>query len=878
VGGFMITTRAGPQGVQRGEARATSWLINELQKRAKVPLIFGADLERGLAMRVDGGTSFPQAMAVGATGDPDAAYVVGRITALEARAIGIQWIFAPVADVNSNPENPIINIRSFGEDPARVAEFVAAFVRGVQENGALACAKHFPGHGDTHADSHLEMPMVSADRARLERVELVPFGAAISAGVASVMTGHLAVPAIETDAKLPATLSKRVMTDLLRGELGFEGVAITDAMDMAGVTAAFAPGDAAVRAIAAGADVALMSPDPAAALAGLEAAVAGGQLSIERVEEAVTRILRAKATVGLNESRFVEWASQGEQLARPQYLETASEMAERGVTLLRDEENLIPLRARDGKRVLFVAVAGDADATPAAAMEHELRERCDLAAGIKCDTKYATAASVSLPDEESYDFAIVALLVRVADRKGSVSLPAEQAALVEELLGGKKPVIIAAFGSPYVIERFPAARTWLAGFSTTDVVQRALVRALFGETAIAGYLPVSIPGARPPLRIGDGIRRAAAASPLSAEHKIVRALSSAGRVLESAIRDRAFPGAVLAIVFEGRTAFAPFGKQTYDAGATPVAEQTIFDLASLTKAVVTATLVAQEVEPGKMNFDAPVAAYLPEWLGHERSTARQSVTIRHLLTHTSGLPAHVDFFKLAKSKSEIIARSLREPLEYEPGTKSLYSDLDFMILGEILERITGKPLDLLAQERIFAPLGMRNSVFNPTRDLRARVAPTEHDATFRKRLVHGEVHDENAFAMGGVAGHAGLFSTAGDLAIFARAMLNRGSIGSQRILRPATVSEITKAQPLSGNTRTLGWMVPTENSSSGRYFSKSSYGHTGFTGTSLWIDPEKDLAVILLTNRVYPTRENDKITAVRPAVHDAIVESLGLNR
>ena len=294
VGGFMLATRQGPQGIQRSQVYPTAELTNDLQDHAEIPLLFGADFERGTVMRLEEGTSFPHAMAVAATGSPQDAYEVGRITALEARAAGIHWIFAPDADVNSNPANPIINTRSFGEDPHRVASFVAAFTKGVEENGALATAKHFPGHGDTSIDSHLDLPRTDADRKRLDEVELVSFRAAIAAGVSSVMTGHLSVPALEPNENIPATLSHEILTGLLRRKMHFDGLIVTDALDMAGVAERFSPGEVAVRAILAGADVLLIPPNPDAALAALYEAVGSGRLSIARVDASVKRILRER--------------------------------------------------------------------------------------------------------------------------------------------------------------------------------------------------------------------------------------------------------------------------------------------------------------------------------------------------------------------------------------------------------------------------------------------------------------------------------------------------------------------------------------------------------------------------------------------------------
>src|SRR2546428_390753 len=318
LGGFVVQTRGAPLGIERSQVYPTAVLANHLQSHAKIPLLIGADFERGTAMRLDEGTSFPLAMAVAATGSPQDAYTVGRITAIEARAAGVQWVFAPVADVNSNPDNPIINTRSFGEDPQRVAEFVAAFVRGVEENGALATAKHFPGHGDTATDSHIDLPIVRADRKRLESEELVPFRAAIAAGVSSIMTGHLSVPAYEPDPNVPATLSPNILTGLLRRQLGFKGLVVTDAMSMGGITVRYPPGEAAVRAFLAGSDAVLMPPVPNAAFEALRDAVRTGRISKARLDESVTRLLSAKARLGLYKSKLVDLNAVNAEVGKPE--------------------------------------------------------------------------------------------------------------------------------------------------------------------------------------------------------------------------------------------------------------------------------------------------------------------------------------------------------------------------------------------------------------------------------------------------------------------------------------------------------------------------------------------------------------------------------
>jgi beta-glucosidase-like glycosyl hydrolase/CubicO group peptidase (beta-lactamase class C family) len=874
VGGLVVRTRGTPLGIVRSQVYPAAALANQLQGHAKVPLLVAADFERGTAMRLEEGTSFPHAMAVAATGDPHDAYEQGRITALEARAAGVHWVFAPVADVNSNAENPIINTRSFGEDAPRVAELAAAFVRGVEEHGALSSTKHFPGHGDTRTDSHIDLPTVAAERARLEQVDLLPFRAAIAAGTSSIMTGHLAVPALEPDTGLPATLSSNVLTTLLRDEMGYDGLIVTDALDMGGVAMRYTPAESAVRSVEAGADILLVPVNTDAALAGLKSAVQSGRISLARIHQSVERVLRAKARVGLHKQRVVNLDALNSSLRRPEYVAAAQDIADRGVTLLRDAAGQLPLDATRPLRALLLVAAGDLDAYPGEDLERELRWRVDELRVVRTDVRFAPAEQAKLPPPETYDVVLAAVFVRVADRKGTIGLPENQAALVRQLLAGEKPSVVLAFGNPYLIEKFPEAKTWLAAFSTVDVAQRAAVRALFGQVPIRGRIPVSVPGVA---GAGDGLHVAAHPMALrEASAGLQARLGPAFDVIHRAIADGAFPGAVLAVGYQGDLAVQQFGRFTYEADSPQVAAETVYDLASLTKPVVTATAAAMLVEEGALQLDQPVARYLPEWASGPQPDWRAQVKVQHLLTHSSGLPAHKPFFEQSRSKADILQRVFAEPLEAEPGARMVYSDLGLILLGEIVERLSGETLAQFAAKRIFQPLGMNSVQFNPSRSLRASIPPTEMDSTYRKRLVQGEVHDENAFAMGGVAGHAGLFGNAADLARFAQMLLNGGTYAHQRILRRGTVVRFTAPLDVAGTPRALGWALPSEGASCGRYFSARSFGHTGFTGTSLWIDPEKQLFVILLTNRVHPTRENNKIREVRPALHDAVVEALGL--
>ncbi len=902
VGGFIVVTQMSPLGIVKSQVYPTAILANQLQAASKLPLLIGADFERGTAMRLDEGTSFPTAMALAAAGDPHDAYTMGKITALEARAAGVHWIYAPDADVNNNPNNPIINTRSFGEDPARVADFVRQFVRGVEENGGLATAKHFPGHGDTASDSHLDLPVIHADKQRLEDLELVPFRAAIAAGVSSVMTAHLSIPSLEPDPNTPATLSANILTGLLRNELKYEGLVITDAMDMGGITVRYAPGEAAVRAVLAGADALLMPPVPDAAFEALQQAVKSKRISRERLDASVRRILEAKARLGLNKTRLVDVNGLNAKIGSTAWQDEAQQISDRGVTLLRDTAKRLPLDLAKPSRALLLAFYADPEPYPGEDLEKQLKTRFDSVTTLRADTRFVSASNLQLPPADSYDVAILALFVRVSDRKGNVDVPAEQIALAQQLYKAGKPVITAAFGSPYLIERFPEAETWIAAFGISDVAQISMARAIFGEIPVRGHLPVTIPGVN--LKAGFGMELPV--RPLKLQAMDVRGeakLQLAFDVVEKAIADRAFPGATLAIGCRGKVSVHAFGKLSYEANAPLVKPDTMYDIASLTKVLVTTTLVAKLAEGDfavPLDLDAKVERYLPEWasgaepqkglkdLLQENPAARDwrhRVTVRHLMTHTSGLPAFKEYWRDSSSdasakrstgKADTLARIFAEPLESEPGSKMVYSDLGIILMAEIIERLTGRTLDDLGKNYVFGPLEMKDTMYRPPKKLWPAIAPTEIDNNLRHRLVQGEVHDENAFTIGGVSGHAGVFSTAPDLAAFCQMMLNGGVYANERMLRRATVAQFTAPQSLAGGTRTLGWVVPTEGSSSGHYFSPHSFGHTGFTGTSIWIDPDHQVFVVLLTNRVHPTRENQQIAQVRPALHDAVMQALGL--
>jgi beta-N-acetylhexosaminidase len=497
----IVEYHVGSYHVYGGDPAAVALIINEMQRLAKVPLLITDNFEGGAGYVLFGATRLPLGMAIGATGDEKLAYAAGKVAATEGRAIGVNVNFYPVADVQNNPENPIINIRSFGEDPARVAQFVRAYIRGAEDNGQIATAKHFPGHGDVATDSHLQMPTLDVTAQRLESVELPPFRAAVAENVGAVMSAHIWLPQLEPEKGLPATLSKNVMTDLLRGTLGFRGIVFTDSMGMRGVRDGFAEGDAAVRAVEAGADILVTPPDLPAAFDAIKAAVTSGRIPPSRIDESVRRILRAKARLNLHEprNRFVDvnriMTSVGTRANR----DLAQSISDQAVTLVRDEHNVLPLRPSADLRVVQINIldtrGGWREGAPGRTVIAELAKRFPRAVTVQVDDQITPAELELVRKLASVaDALVVNGFVRVAAYKGSINLTPASMALMRELAAMKKPVVFAVFGSPYVLTHIPDLPSYVVAYDTYPGAESAAIRAITGEIPFKGKLPISLPG------------------------------------------------------------------------------------------------------------------------------------------------------------------------------------------------------------------------------------------------------------------------------------------------------------------------------------------------------------------------------------------------
>lgn len=854
----------------RGDVYETADMINYFQKMAEIPLLISADFEWGTAMRLDNTTHFPPAMGIAATGKPEYAYEVGKITAIEGRAIGIHQNYAPTVDVNNNYKNPIINIRSFGETPDIVSKFAVEFIRGLQENGMIATAKHFPGHGDTDIDSHLDLPIINHPKSRLDSIELAPFKEAIKSGVKSIMIAHISFPQIDTVKGLPSTLSYNIVTGILKNELGFKGLIVTDAMTMRGVTKLYSNALASVLAVKAGNDIILIPPDVDESIDAIVKAVKRGEISEERINESVRKILEFKYDLGLHKNRFVDVDKIRDVVATEEHIRKAKEIARASITVVKND-GILPLMQFDNKKILLVTMVDSNDPNSGNSFVSEVSKRYDNISFERVDLRSTDEELRAILSKlNGFDLVIVSAYVRVRSYQPSLSLPEKHSRLLKQILASDKPVVLISFGNPYIVVEYPNVKAYICSYSDAQPVVEATAEVLFGEISPQGKLPVNIPNFA---TLGTGLSypqttlRYGYPDEAGFDSAKLAVLDS---IMERAIQDSVSPGAVLLVARNGIIAYhKAFGTYSYDPYSRRVNPSSIYDMASITKVAATTISIMKLYEEGKINLDDPVSKYIPKFA----QNGKEKVTLKNLLLHNSGLPSWKPFYQLCKTPDEILDSIYAQPLVYKTGDSTVYSDLGFITLGKVVEVVTGMTLDQYVKKMFYIPLGMKNTTFLPPDKWIENIAPTEYDSLLGK-FIHGVVHDENARALGGVSGHAGLFSNARDLAVLMQMILNGGEYGGKRFFKSETVELFTKRWP---NNRGLGWdnaLSPYGKSALDGAFGENAFGHTGFTGTSVYVYPEKNVIAVLLTNRVHPTRANTKHIQLRKVVHKAIASAI----
>lgn len=884
---------------------------------AKTPLLMTLDGEWGLSMRIKDTPRFPRNMALGAIRDTRLLYEYGREVARECKLMGINVDFAPDADVNTNPANPVIGDRSFGENPELVAKAVTAYSLGLEDGGVQAVAKHFPGHGDTDVDSHKALPTVNHSRRALDSIDLAPFRRFIDSGCSGVMVGHLNVPAIDKSG-MPASLSPKVVTDLLRDEMGFEGLIYTDGLGMKGVTA---NGNPAVAALKAGVDVLLYPIDAHATINVVMNALEAGKLSHEIIEDRCKRVLKYKYLLDAGKKSSSDIARLSADVNSPQAEALIKKLSAASITVIGNKDGILPISNLGNTRIAVVNIGARGD--------NDFVKTCRFYADVESYFTMGEAFSqATLAKINSADIVITTVYKDNAAARS----------IFDSVTKGNSRHIGVFMINPYKISKYAAAvkRSDATVIAYEDIAAERVsaAEAIFGGIAVDGRLPVSISGVAP---AGTGVRlaktRLGFSSP-AAEGMAGWLPDSINAVVRKALRDKAFPGCQVLVARNGNIVYdKSFGKLSGTESAA-VDASTIYDLASVSKATGTLPGIMKACDMGLLKLNNTLGELIPEIT----DSAKKCITVRELLYHETGMPASLNMFdamidsttftgklitrrpdkkhsiriqrnaygsNTARLRKDITRRAADKRFNieaskgiftgkatydtimhriYDIGLRKNrnynYSCLNFCLLMDIEQRLTGRPHDVFVGEEIFAPLGAYRTGYRPlTWTTQANIAPTENDTFLRRQTLHGYVHDELANFSGGVQGNAGLFSNAHDIAKICQMLLNGGSYGDARILSERTARLFTTDKSPTCR-RGLGFDKPdTENPDASPTCDEapaSVFGHLGFTGTVFWVDPEQNLIFVFLTNRVYPTRDNAAFNRhnIRPHLFSLVCRSI----
>jgi len=895
--------------------------INYLQGIAKTPILFCIDAENGLGMRMDSVQGLPRQMMLGATADPSLIYRYGQLVGQQCRRIGIQVNYAPVVDINNNPDNPVINDRSFGEDKLKVAAFGVQYMKGLQDAGVMACAKHFPGHGDVSVDSHLDLPVINKDRRQLDSLELYPFRKMFEAGVGSVMIAHLYIPAIDNTPNQATSLSYNNVTRLLRKQLHYEGISFTDALEMKGVTKFYPDGDASVQSLVAGNDMLCLPGDVALSLGKINAAIRAKKLRWKDIDTRVKKVLYAKYTYGLAQWRPVSTDHLTADL-NAGVDDMHREVAQNALTLLRnDDPTVFPLRGATAaptavdagrlgknKKIAYIGMGLTEDNA------FSDRMRADYNAHVyffdyNLDSAKAVAALELLSNR--YDALVIGLhnYARYPARNFFISRPVTW--LLQQLQQKEKCVTL-VFGNPYAIRNTCDAKTLVACYEDDSTTQEVAADLLNGKFTAKGHLPVSV---CEQYKAGAGItgpyRALPMADPATLGMDAVR-LQKIDAICNEAIAKQAAPGCVVLVAKDGKVVYEKaFGYMTYDR-KEPVYTETLYDMASCTKICATTMAVMKLYDEGRLDLQKTLGDYLPWVKGSDKDTLR----LFDILLHQAGLVPDVVFYKetvdSSKDQNPLPAYFTRRPdslhgvrvaenlylrndwrdtmnlriVQSRLGTRKYdYSDNDFIFMGEIVEAVTGMPLDQYVEKTYYDPLGMTSAGFKPReRFPLGRIAPTALEPIFRQQLIRGDVHDPGSAMFGGVAGHAGLFSDAYDLAVLEQMLLDGGSFNGQTYLKKSTIDYFT-AYHSDISRRALGFDKPEKDNAHLKSpypclsASPETFGHTGFTGTCVWVDPKYNLIYVFLSNRVNPVENNPRLSSlsIRGRIQETIYQSMGID-
>lgn len=880
---------------------------NRLMAKAKTPLLTSIDGEWGVRMRLDSVIRFPRQMLLGAIQDDSLIYDMGVEIAKQCSLTGVHINFAPVVDINVNSNNPVINSRSFGELKEQVAKKSLAYMAGMQDNKVIACAKHFPGHGDTDKDSHLALPTIKHTAERIDSIELYPFKALVDSGVGSIMVAHLYIPSLDKTKNRASTLSPKIVQGLLKDSLKFKGLAITDALNMHGVSKYYKTGEVDLMALLAGNDILLFSQDVGKAIEYISKAVAKGKITEAEITRRCKKVIQMKKWLGLDNFKPLSTDSLIEKLNSPEANLINRKLVENAMTLLRNDSNILPIKGLSKLNLASVSIGSSKETI-----------------FQKTLGNYASVTHYQIPKSPSQDqvselidslskhnLVIIGIHGTNRSPRKKFGITKGTVELVKNL-NAAHPVVLSLFSNPYALESFNSVNDLeglIMAYENTPLAQEYAAQLVFGGIGAKGKLPVTGSSKFPS---GSGLQtskiRFKYSIPLEEGFNIDK-LNLVDSIALKGIESKAYPGCQILIARKGNVIYnKAFGHHTYEEKRA-VKTTDIYDLASITKVSASVPNLMNLCQQDSVNLDYNLCDYLD----YVDSTEYLNMNIRRMLAHNAGLVSWIPFYKKTMAKGQLkydiyssaesetypnkVADGLYIKKEYSDSVRSWithhgihkkhdyrYSDLGYYFYKDIIEKYSQTTLDKVSDSLFYKPLGASTLTYKPLEKFsKDRIVPTENDMHFRRGLVHGTVHDPGAAMLGGVAGHAGLFSNANDLAKLFQMYLNNGKYGGERFIDSNIVAEFTKTQfKEEDNRRGAGFDKPstTEYGPTCSCVSYDSFGHSGFTGTLVWADPDKEIVYVFLSNRVYPDADNKKLirmnirTDIMQVIYDSLQEEL----
>ena len=912
-----------------GEAARQIEVTNKLNADSKLPLMIGIDGEWGAGMRVTDAHKFPYAMNVGAVADSSLVYEMGRQIGQHCARLGVHVNFAPVHDLNSNPLNPVINYRSFGSDPEDVSIKVRNYISGMQSEGVLAVAKHFPGHGDTHTDSHHALPVINRSRKEFEEREFIPFRSSIKFGLQALMMGHLSVPALDKN-DMPASLSSKIIKGIVKRDFGFDGLIVSDALNMDAVAKGYK--NHYLKAFIAGNDILLFPADLGEGVNQIKKGLLQNKISVADIDERCVRVLAYKHALGAHEFSPISDVNVVADINTPESAVLNRKLLSQSITLVKNDDDLLPIKNLSTKRIAVVSVNGD---------NPKFGEQCRQYADVAVfNEKINTSEDIAklLTALQSYDEIIVGLHGEQKSKGGNYGISDAAISFLNQL-AQQKSVHAVVLANPYSVRKlsktnYGALSSLMFTYSDDLEIQRLAADAIFGGIACQGILPLDINDF---LKVGLGVTTEQCRLGYTSVPEEVGlnsdTLQKIDKLIEEVITEKMTPGCQVLIAKKGKVAYhKAFGFHTYDK-TKKVEIQHIYDIASITKIAATTPVVMQLVDSGHLSLETYIEEYLPEL----ENNPRGKFTLKELLMHQSGLQSYIGFdFNLIdeeKSAEKLFSRNksseyclkltpsiymsknialkdgcvffeendstikvaegmyvsptykeemyrLIDEFKLNDDKKYRYSDLGFYYVMRVIEKQIGEKINDLAYQRLYAPLGMYRTFYNPLESIvKEDIVPTVKEEFFRNQLLHGYVHDQGAALIGGVAAHAGIFSNANDLAKLMQMLMNDGFYGRESYIKPTTVNYFTQHTE-QGYRRGLGFDKPEGNvelpQPTCEAVPLSAFGHTGFTGTCVWADPENELIYIFLSNRVHPHSYNTKLfdENIRPRIQEIIYNAI----